>query len=551
MNFTERITMWQGGERGFYQWIDDIQPRILARSNKYEVFKPTAKQKRFIKNVLAVDKAGLFKHAVALNVEPRRHGKSTVFSLIVLWLFTSRVNFTVQLLGSTESHCKRTQFAALKRIINNSPRLSVLIPESQQFMYEIFFPELQNVIQFSASNTASSFGDRLSLLWVSDLHSFADFAPFNALQAALLDSEDSLLFIDSNTDCTDGVVHSLQKEAKTDKEIFCQYTSYRDFDHFKKLAPAWIDRKKAARLEKTTLPADFKRDVLGQRSDAKNALFSAEIIDACRDRYRVPVDDIQALTKGRAYKIGAGLDRAKSLIAGPRGDFTVWTVVLKVANLTGEPEYYVLNQHRFLINAAKNIKAVILEDHTRYGLDNVVLENFETADIHAWMIENKIPCELISPHDTNQRASFPEMYRIMKEGRFHFSRDLEIFENELSTFSYTRRQNGSYSFGHAAAKFHDDTVFSVNWAVYSLRREVLNLFELDCIQCDNRSKNRHMCFLMGRGLELHCKEKCPAYREVAEMWRQYRLFNEDSEIRIPDFFHAMVKVTGAVVYQSA
>ncbi|RJP90948.1 MAG: hypothetical protein C4518_08620 [Desulfobacteraceae bacterium] len=552
MNFSERIKLWQGGEAGFYQWVNDIQPRILTRSNRYEPFVPTARQRKFIRNVLAVDKkSGLFKHSISMNVEPRRHGKSTVFSLIVLWLFTSRMNFTVQLLGSTEDHCRRTQFAALKRIINNSPLLSVLIPENNQFMYTIMFHELQNQIQFSASNTASAFGDKINLLWVSDLHSFVELGPFNALQAALLDSEDSLIFVDSNVDSTDGPVHSLEKEATNDKQMFCQSTSYRDFDHFAKEAPAWIDRDKAARLEKTTLPADFKRDVLGQRSDAKNGLFSAEIIEQCRDSYRVPVADVDALAKGRAYKIGAGLDRAKSLIAGPRGDFTVWSVVMKVATQGGEPEYYLLNQHRFLINAAKSIKAVILEDHKRYKLDNVILENYETADIHAWMLENQIPCELISPHDTNQQASFPEMYRTMKEGRFHFSKDLEIFESELSTFSYTRRQNGSYAFGHSGVKFHDDTVYSVNWALFSLRKEVLNLFEIDTIQCDCRGGNRHMCFMMGGGLELHCKGRCVAYGQVEEMWRQYRLFNEESEIRIPEFFHSFLRVTGAVIYQSA
>jgi hypothetical protein len=180
-----------------------------------------------------------------------------------------------------------------------------------------------------------------------------------------------------------------------------------------------------------------------------------------------------------------------------------------------------------------------------------VLENYETSDLYSWMIEQKIPVEMISPHSTNQEVSFPEMYRVMNEGRLHFSKELEIFESELSTFSYTRRQNGSYAFGHGSEKFHDDTVYSTNWAIHSLRKEVLNLFEIDCIQCDNKSKNRHLCFLMGGGLELYCKDKCTAYNEVEAMWRQYRLFNEDSEITISDFFHGFVKVAGPVVYQSA
>lgn len=238
MNFSERIKLWQGGEAGFYQWCEDIKPRILTRANKYEVFEPTVKQKRFIKKVLGRDKAGRFKRSILMNVEPRRHGKSTVFALLVLWLFISRQNFTVQLLGSTEDHCRRTQFAALKRVINNTPKLRALIPAENQFVYTIVFPELQNQIQFSASNTASAFGDKINLLWVSDLHSFVDLGPFNALQAALLDSEDSLVFIDSNVDTTNGPVHGLEKEAKTDKEIFCNFTSYGDFEHFKKATPA-------------------------------------------------------------------------------------------------------------------------------------------------------------------------------------------------------------------------------------------------------------------------------------------------------------------------
>jgi len=552
MNFIERIKFWQGGEAGFYQWVEDVKPRILTKSNQYEAFSPTTKQKRLIKNILATDKAGRFKHSISLNVEPRRHGKSTVFSLIVLWFFTSRQNYTIQLLGSTEDHCKRTQFAALKRIINNTQFLSVLIPESQQFQYNILFPELQNQVQFAASNTASSFGCKLNLLWVSDLHSFADMGPFNALQAALLDSEDSLMFIDSNVDCVDGPVHELEKVSKTDPEMFCNYTFYRDIEHFKKSAPQWIDRKKAARLENTTLPADFKRDILGQRSDVQNCLFSTEIISQCKDRYRVPVTDIQALAKGRAYRIGAGLDRAKSLIAGPRGDSTVWTVVLKVAAQGGEPEFYVLNQHVFKINSAKSIKSVILEDHQRYKLDNVILENFETGDLYAWMVESQIPCELISPHSTVQQSSFPEFYRIAKEGRFHFPRELEIFATELSTFTYARRQNDTYSFGHASAKFHDDTVFSTNWAIFSLRKEVLNLYEIDTIQCLNRTNKRHLCFLMGGNLELFCKDRCEAYHEVTEMWQQFTAFNNEGEsLIIPMFFNAMVRVTGAVIYQSA
>ena len=135
--------------------------------------------------------------------------------------------------------------------------------------------------------------------------------------------------IDSNVDHTDGHVHSLQREAAQDPSIFCNHIWYKDLSHYAVEAPVWIDRQKARRLQRTVLEVDFKRDILGQRSDAKNALFSRETIELCKSRYKVPVSDLTELIKGRSYKVGGGLGRAKSLIGG---DNTVWTVILKVAS---------------------------------------------------------------------------------------------------------------------------------------------------------------------------------------------------------------------------
>jgi len=156
----------------------------------------------------------------------------------------------------------------------------------------------------------------------------------------------------------------------------------------------------------------------------------------------------------------------------------------------------------------------------------------------------------MSAHDTNQAASFPEMYRCFAEGRFHFPDNLKDFQSELSTFSYTRRKNGMYSFGHTSAKFHDDTVYSTNWAIFSLRKEVLNLYELDTIQCFNKTNRRHHCFLMGGNLELFCSKNCAAFQEVEGMFRQFKQFQMDSDLTLPEFFHAYIRVTGAVIYQA-
>lgn len=551
MTFKEKLKTWQTGLTGFNQWLADIQPRILTFNNRWELFKPTKDQKKLIKKMLATKRDGTPKHFIYLQVTPRRHSKSTLNALILLWHFTSRMNYRAHVLGSTEETARDVQFALLKGIINNTPKLRYMIPPDHQFAYSIEFPELQNSIRFSATNLATSFGAKLNCVWVGDYHAHVDTRPFEALQSSLADSRGSIILMDANVDPPGGPVDTLEKIAETDPLIFCHRIKYRDMAEFEKKAPPWYPRDKARLEEKTKLPAAFRRDVLGLRSDLKNALFPSEVIEAAKDSYRVPVQDIDALVQGRAYRVGGALDRSKSLLVTGRGDYTVWTCLAKVASASGgEPEYYILNQVRFQINTARSIKRVILDDHKRYGLHNVVLENFETADLFSWMGEEKIPCELISPSATVQNASFPEMHRLFKEKRFHFPKDLEVFVSELSTFAYTENKN-SYSFGHVSEKFKDDSVYATNWAIFSLRKEVLTLFEMSDIVCDNRSRHRHLCFLLGGRLELHCKANCPAYQEAEQMWRQYRSFNPGSDITLPSFFESFVKVAGAVFYQSA
>jgi hypothetical protein len=403
----------------------------------------------------------------------------------------------------------------------------------------------------SAQNIASSFGEKISVLWCSDLHACADMQPFNALQASLLDSADSLLLIDSNVDFDGGVVHSLQQEADTDSTIYCNHVYYKDLDEYLNRAPAWIDRSKAKRLQRTTLPADFRRDILGLRSDVKNSLFPSEVIELCKSPYKAPVADISELTKGRSYKVGGGLDRSKSLFQGPKGDATVWTTILKLASPEhGEPEFYILNQQKINPNTSRGIKKVILKDHERYKLDNVVLENYETADLAPWLADQNIPHELVSAHDTNQNASFPEFYRITKEGRFHFSDSLIGLESEMRTFSYIQRAGGKYSFGHSSSKFHDDFVYSTNWAIFSLRSAVMNLYTLGNIQCTNRTPKRHLCYLFGGTLVLLCARDCYSHDKVDQMFRDYKSYQLDSEMTIQEFFQIKVKLEGARISQA-
>ena len=190
-------------------------------------------------------------------------------------------------------------------------------------------------------------------------------------------------------------------------------------------------------LQSTLLPPDFARDILGKRVDATNQLFSSEVISRCKADYAIPVQDLKKLVAGRAYKIGAGLDRSKSLFGN---DNTVWSVVAKVASPAhGEPEYFLLNQEIIIPNTSRLIKKAILRDHERFKLDNVTLENYEVSDLAGWVSEQRIPFELLSPHTSNQNLSFVELFRVFQEQRFHYPANLEGLTKELSTFVYTQK----------------------------------------------------------------------------------------------------------------
>ena len=472
------MELWnEPGALGFAYFIHDTRPHILNSRNQYEPFKATKKQIEIIKKVLAVSEQGNFLHSLHLLIWPRRHSKSTLFALIVLWLFFSRKNLTIQLNGNNEIHSRRVQFNLLLKIIRNTPDLKRRLTERDFYTHRIENLKRGNVIQMNPASTATSFGDKIDVLWVSDLHACVDLSPFNALQASLLDSDNSLCLIDSNVDTLDGHIHSLQKESKEDDSIFCDHIEYKDLEDFKERAPTWINRAKAKRLQSTSLPADFSRDVLGKRLDAQNALFPSEIIELCKSPYQIPITDISELTKGRAYKIGAGLDRSKSLFGG---DNTVWTVILKVASPEhGEPEFFLLNQEVIIPNTSRMIKKAILKDHEKYNLDSVTLENYEVVDLSGWLSDQGIPFELVSAHNTNQNISFTEFYRVAKEGRFHFPKSLKGLSKEMSTFVYTQKTGGVYSFGHVQQKkLHDDRVYSVNWSIFSLRDVVMNLYTL-------------------------------------------------------------------------
>lgn len=552
---------WQGNdEQAFWNFIEDTRPRV-KQGSRYSEWVPTDEQRKLVTAIFERDGTRR-KHRLVLAIQPRRHGKSTLFLLVVIFYFISRRNFTIGLLGNTDDHTHRTMYKRIEAIIRNTPALKLRCNPDKNFLTDharlqdpVASTTWQNRIIKCTQSMSGAFGDSLDILHVSDLHQNPDMEVFEAWRGALIDSAEGITLIDANVDYTGGPVHELQQLAENEEAVFCSHISYTDLDDYTLRAPSWLDRTEARIAQKRDLDVAFNRDFLGQRSAIVNRLFSDVFINLCKDAYRIPVTDHLALAAGRTFAIGGGLDRSKNLLAMGNTDSTVWTTMMKVATIGGEPEYYILNQRKFLLNTSREIKAEVMRDHKQYGgFTNCSLENYEVSDLRSWFADVGIQCELISPTDNRQNSSFPYLYRLFREGRIHLPENCTDLIQELQTFVYTQRKSatGSYVFSHISSKFHDDHIYSLNWAVESLRDSILDLFNMNYIDCkETLAYRRALCFIMGGSKSLMCSQQCPAYYEVAKMFRDYKSFHAlDSELDIASFYKSYVKSTdGIVTYQ--
>ena len=141
------------------------------------------------------------------------------------------------------------------------------------------------------------------------------------------------------------------------------------------------------------------------------------------------------------------------------------------------------------------------------------------------------------------------MANIVKSGRLHFPKDMTELVQELASFQYSLLRGGGYSF--CAGSGHDDRVYSLAWAIYSLRREVLASYTMGNISCQRRDNHRQFCFIMGGDLELGCAHACAAYQQAAGMYNDFLKFTVDDHLTLPQFYKKYVKCKGALIYQAA
>ncbi|MHC4138514.1 MAG: hypothetical protein ACYSR1_01420 [Planctomycetota bacterium] len=553
--FISKSPPWdEPGSKGFWNFVSTVKPRILTSDGTYQIWTPLDFQQEAINNILAVDKTGNRKHLFSMLCWSRRTGKSYINCLLTIYFFLIKRNFLALILSTKREQALDTSFKLLTDTIKNTPKLIQKVKHENIYKERIEFPKYNNKIQAISNSMAAAFGARCNLLHASEIHISPTLEPFRAILSSLVDSEDSLAVVDTNTDAVGGPVHAIELQAKTDPTVYVSRIEYKNVNELKKKCPPWLNLRQIEQLQSIQLPAEFARDFLNLRTSAANALFTKEIIELCKTKYSIPVDNVEELLQGRSYVVGSALDRSKALVQSKHSDATVWTVTAKTTTADGQPEYWILNQKSFRFNTSKAIKEQISIDHKKYGINSCILEHYETGDLVPYITQLGIKnLELLTATPTLQNSVFPELFRITSAGNLHISTDLKTLQSEMATFNYEQTKNGLYKFQHSSQKYHDDCVFSLAYSIHATRANLVRLYELGNIQCVNKSPKRRLCYILNpeSNMKLLCAERCLAAQQVKSMFEQFKQFQPESKMTLPKFYHAYCRRTGALIQQAA
>jgi hypothetical protein len=334
-----------------------------------------------------------------------------------------------------------------------------------------------------------------------------------------------------------------------DETIYYHKVEYRNLQDALEKSPPWISRKWLTSRQKQLLPHTFNSQHLNKRGQAENSLFDAKDLKRAMQDYKNPIslNEFHNIADGRKYVIGGALDRAMSF--SKNADKTVWCVVAKIQNNDDDdPLFYVLHAKSIFASLGSGIKKAIKKDFEEYNLINICLESYNSQDIYHWCLEMGYPVEIVTPSAPVQTNGFMDLANIVSENRFFYPKSVIELYKEMEFFQYKAGKAGYYSFGSKQRK--DDYVYALCWAVYSLRKQELNAFELKSIYCTSKSKHASFCYLRNGDLILSCSDSCPAHIQVNEMWSKFRARNVESDLTLPQFFKRRVKLTGTKSYRS-
>ena len=526
---------WRGGSVGFFRFLDEVKPRVPTDKGGFAPYVPGPRERDDIARALDGGYSKL------VWCWPRRHGKTTVNALLVLWRFLSLPNENVAIVANSEKQVVDTCFKTIKQTIEQTPAIAALVKGGaiKIGLDRIEYPGTGSIIQAFSSNPAALWGKKLTIAQVSELHEHKDARVLNALAGSLIDTRGSLMLVDSTVGPKKSPLFMLYEMHKSgDPKVFFSHIEYADLDDACARSPSWIDPAELRSLSKMMLPTEFALYHLNRWQDASNALFPKHVLDLCRDDYPL---DVASVTGGAGHVVGAGLDRARPF--SKHGDATVTTCVVKVAHDGGD-HFYVLASDQVMLSRAGGVKTNLTTYHRKHGMTRAVLENYETADLSAWCGDQPFTHEVVHATPDKQTAAFTSLYGAAAEGRLHIAPCFTKLLAEMEIFEYETRAGGGLRFGHPPGA-HDDHVYSLAWAVYALRDVELNPYEIAGIHCHGNGPAVRLCALNGGDWVPPCGEGCRSMLTAHALYRAYRARGHLTPLSFEEFLAVKLKNIGA------
>ncbi len=463
----------------------------------------------------------------------------------------SRRHQSVGLVANSEKQSVDVCFRMVRQILENTPHSAALIKSGAIVVNadRIEFAALKNWIQGYSNSTASLYGKSLSVAQCSELHAAKTDGTYQVLASSTIDNDDGLILVDSTTGPMSSPLYQLYKLAESgeDDEIYFSHLFYRDLEDAIARGPSWIKAGKLRSRARQMLPHEFAQQHLNTWTASSANLFPANVIERCYAE-AFPLD-VKAITGGAAYVVGAGLDRAYGFSL--HGDSTVTTCVLKTTGPDGEAHFYVLASDDIRFSSEGGIKAALTRYHRDFGpVRRAALESYNAADIAAWAADQPFASELIHPTAERQSSAFTALFQAANESRLHIHPSMAKLKKELGTFEYKldTGTNGTTvaKFGHAKG-CHDDTVYSLCWAVYALRDDELNPFEIEGVHCHNAPNGAiaRLCVLNAGDIVPMCAGECRSMIHARDLYERYKERAGIAPMIFVDFFKAKVVNTGS------
>lgn len=539
------VSKWQNGSDGFFSFLEDVKPVVRSSRGGFTPFFPASREKAEIARALDGD------HSTVVFSWPRRHGKTATSVMIILWRFLTRRTENVAIVANSEKQVVDTAFKMIRDAFEHTPFLKRLADAGtiEVGMDAIRFPATSSVIQAFSANPAALWGKKLTAAQISELHAAKSDGVLEALTGSLIDTEGSMLLIDSTVGPMSSPLYALYQAhlAGDDPSLFFSHVQYADLDDACANSPPWIDPAKLRAASRRMLPQRFALFHFNRWGDASSLLIDSDTLARCTEASYQP--DPKVLAAGASYVVSGGLDRA---FGGSRhGDSTVTTAVVMTTH-DDEEHFYVLDSDVVLFSRLGGIKANFRRYHREWGMSRIGLETYGAQDVYDWAQAEPFAdgTELVTPSRKVQYQAFTLLATAAAEGRLHIDPRFTRLIEELKTFEITddgKETVGNEAlpkFGHARGK-HDDAVYSLAWAMFATREITLNPYEIAGVRCVDTSPTRHMCALNGGAMIPMCARSCRSMKHALSLFDRYRDRSPRNTLPVEAFIADKLKNVGS------